>query len=312
MHWAILRYLFVTPILGRHAVLAVPPGLEKWTRIARESRWDLRHSASGLCIFVVSLMIGCTSPSSRFTQTARSHGFIEAKFTGPVHGHSLYLNRWPSPTDVLHVYLGGDGSPWIRGRWISHDPTPRRPVTLELMALDPSPAVYVGRPCYHGAQGRDPAACDPQLWTSHRYSDEVVASLHSAIDYAIDLYDARGIVLIGYSGGGVLALSLAQERADVLALLTIAANLHVRAWTAYHGYLPLQGRNPAQGPALPGDVYQLHLTGGRDQAVPPRLTHLGLERQPGVEIEMLAGFDHRCCWTSIWESVLHRLPGYAR
>jgi pimeloyl-ACP methyl ester carboxylesterase len=257
---------------------------------------------------MLGFMIGCTPPSTRFLQTARSHGLVEAQFSGPDYDHRLFFSRPPAPAEVLHIYLGGDGSPWIRGRWISQDPTPRRPVALELMALDPATAVYLGRPCYHGLGAPQTSACDERLWTSHRYSDEVIASLHGAIDYLVDLHNASGIVLIGYSGGGVLALSLAQERRDVQALVTIAANLHVPAWTAHHGYVPLQGRNPAEGPGLSRDVYQLHLAGDRDRSVPLEITRLGLQHQPGAKFEVLPDFDHHCCWASIWPAVLERLP----
>jgi hypothetical protein len=34
----------------------------------------------------------------------------------------------------LHVYIEHDGTPWLQGVHVAADPTPRRPLVLELMA----------------------------------------------------------------------------------------------------------------------------------------------------------------------------------
>ena len=78
---------------------------------------------------------------------------------------------------MLHVYLDGDGTPML-GSYPAADPTPRDPLVLDLMALDSTPSIYVGRPCYHGLSG---APCSPSLWTSGRYSEPVVASMAAGI-----------------------------------------------------------------------------------------------------------------------------------
>lgn len=103
------------------------------------------------------------------------------------------------------------------------DPGPRNPLMLKLMALDTAPAVYLGRPCYPGLSRQPP--CNPALWTSGRYSPQVLASLARALQTLIRDTGSRGIVLIGHSGGGTLAMLLAARVPDVRAVVTLAGNL---------------------------------------------------------------------------------------
>ena len=52
-------------------------------------------------------------------------------------------------------------------------------------------------------------------------------------------HSARQIVFIGYSGGGTLATLLVEHFPQTRAVVTIAGNLDVKAWTEYHNYEPL-------------------------------------------------------------------------
>jgi hypothetical protein len=36
--------------------------------------------------------------------------------------HTVYKNK-QTPQGLLHVYLGSDGSPWFKRRYITRDPT---------------------------------------------------------------------------------------------------------------------------------------------------------------------------------------------
>ena len=217
--------------------------------------------------------------------------------------HRVYVRKGPSDRGLLHVYLEGDGSPWIGGSRISPDPTAKRAYALELMAKDPSTSAYISRPCYQNLEGR--AECSPDLWTHRRYSAEVVDSLEAAIRNLEEAIPSQGTVLIGYSGGGVLAMLLAERLESTRAVITIAANLDVDAWTSLHGYSPLTGSmNPAEREPLRSDIRQLHLAGGLDSRVPPEIVEAAATLQVDPEIRVYESFDHTCCWVDLWPEIL--------
>ncbi len=207
----------------------------------------------------------------------------------------------------LHVYLEGDGRAWARHRRVARDPTPRDPIAARLAAADPAPAVaYLARPCQFGTASTAP--CSPRYWSSHRYAPEVIAGLDQALDALADAAGARRLVLIGYSGGGTVAALLAARRPDVVALITVAANLDHRAWTRLHGDSPLTGSlNPGDRPEALAGLPQVHLAGAEDRNVPPALARGFVERLgTGAPADLLVvpGFDHRCCWARDWPRLL--------
>ncbi|TVQ85775.1 MAG: alpha/beta fold hydrolase, partial [Chromatiaceae bacterium] len=186
---------------------------------------------------------------------------------------------------------------------MASDPTPRHALALQLMAVDPAPAVYVGRPCYHG-EARTPP-CTPWHWTQGRYGDAVVTSLAAAIDRFADQAGASDLVLIGYSGGGVLAMLLAERLPQVRLVVTLAANLDIDAWCDLHGFSRLtDSLNPAQRPSLPATIRQWHLAGSDDRNVPPALIRRALDRQHDHRFRVLPATDHRCCWQAHWPALL--------
>lgn len=197
----------------------------------------------------------------------------------------------------LHVYIEGDGTPWVRRTRIAGDPTPREPLALRLMEQDRAFSAYVGRPCYWGLARSE--NCEPRLWTSARYSREVVDSMRAVIRGLLDEHGSRQLVLIGHSGGGTLAMLLAPRFEETTAVITIAANLDVDAWTSLHRYLPLhESLNPMELPPLPPRIRQMHLAGGKDDNVPPRLIANAI---------VFPHFDHHCCWVREWPRILRGL-----
>lgn len=199
--------------------------------------------------------------------------------------------------EELHVYIEGDGTPFIRGTRIAGDPTPKKPVALRLMKRDRAFSVYVGRPCYWGLANSP--NCEPSLWTNRRYSQEVVDSMRRVIREQLDAHGAKRLVLIGHSGGGTLAILLAPHFDETTAVITIAANLDIDAWADLHGYTRLEGSlNPAKMPPLPAHIQQLHLAGGRDRNVPPALIPNAI---------VYPRFTHSCCWEREWVGILRKL-----
>ena len=190
----------------------------------------------------------------------------------------------------------------MRAGHSTKDPTPRNLLMLRLLSLDPGPAVFIGRPCYHGLART--AGCSPELWTTARYSDHVVASLAAAIRHVMMRGGFYELALFGHSGGGTLAVLLAERLTETKAVITIAPNLDVDAWTDHHGYSALTGSlNPASRPPLPKDVTQHHYFGGRDRVIPSALV-TPAAMTSNAQVTIVQGFDHVCCWAQIWSDIL--------
>jgi len=211
------------------------------------------------------------------------------------------------PGKDLVVYIEGDGHAWANRRTPSADPTPRELLVLRLAALDPAPkALYLARPCQFSQAA--PAACTPDLWTNARYSQTVVSSLNRALDEAKALSGADRLHLVGYSGGGALAVLVAANRKDVSDILTVAANLDTAAWTAHHGISPLAGSlNPADKASQVAAIPQTHLCGNQDKVVPAFLCQRYLARMGLPETARcleIGGVNHTQGLESRWVDLL--------
>lgn len=206
---------------------------------------------------------------------------------------------------LIHIYLEGDGQPWSRGRWPAANPSSRRLTALQLMTLDPNPSIYLNRPCY--GLNHMPDQCTPDLWTSGRYSREVVKTMQAALDQLKEKYPQKRWLLIGHSGGGSLAMLIAQGRDDVAGIITLAANLDTDAWTRHFGYLPLdRSLNPATMPPLPRHIPRSHFAADGDAQVPESLVADAAERDEHARFILLPG-DHHCCWKEYWPGILHEM-----
>jgi hypothetical protein len=248
------------------------------------------------------LIMGC----ARFeNQTALIHAQYNLnKYTveTALFNHVVFSNN-VRKNNKIHIYIGGDGTPWIKGQWVSGDPTPSNPLTLRLMAMDSHYALLIGRPCYFGQVSQK--GCTSDMWTGARYSTSVVDSMEAAVREVSN--DSNEIVLFGYSGGAVVASLLADRLPNVVAVVTVAGNLDIDAWTRYRGFLPLdQSINPVDHVYLRPNIRFIHLTGGGDTNVPPHITELFVKKHGGT-IWHYPDFGHNCCWESQWPKILGRL-----
>lgn len=253
-----------------------------------------------LGLSLVLLATGCVAPAIKVDQLAAKFGFSRSELQGEGFTHIIYLNQPARQAPKqLHVYLEGDGDPWLNRRIIAPDPTPRDPLMLRLMSLDTSAALYLGRPCYHGLAAKEP--CHPRLWTTHRYSPAVVDSMAAALQHSMAYQNTDTVVLIGHSGGGTLAMLLAPQLEKTQTVLTLAANLDTTAWTQHHNYSPLYGSlNPAQALPLPDHIRQIHLLAAQDKNTPPALFPQSLLQQSQVCVVKITTYRHNCCWFDQW------------
>lgn len=214
--------------------------------------------------------------------------------------HHVYFGTRGAGGDTVHLYIEGDGRPVVNRTRIASDPTPRASIVLRWMLDDPAPSYYLGRPCYFGMAARD--ACDSRWWTTERYAPAVVESMVAA---ARRLLAGRPVVLIGYSGGGTLAVAMAGELDNVRGLVTVAGNLNVQGWTTHHGYTPLTP--PGDGRALlrrVRTVPQRHYVGGRDRNVLPDLTFGLSDAAAADSVCVMRRWDHECCWVARWPQLV--------
>ncbi|HEY5806630.1 MAG TPA: hypothetical protein VIT67_01605 [Povalibacter sp.] len=266
----------------------------------------MRYRTVGLIL--VLLMQGCLSTGQRIDRQAQAAGLTRSVIAGTSYQHIVYANGSPTSGEWQHrlvVYLDGDGRPWSAdGQQPSTDPTTRDPIALRLLAGTAAPGIYVARPCYQQLLDE---RCSAATWTSERYSSATIASLAAAIRHASANDDAVQLVLVGYSGGGVLAVLVAEQLNNVAAVITIAANLDIDAWTRHHGYLPLtESLNPAT--STHDHLWpEIHLQGGQDAVVPAATTDGYFLRYPQAERRTLHDYGHVCCWVQAWPSLFREV-----
>jgi pimeloyl-ACP methyl ester carboxylesterase len=151
------------------------------------------------------------------------------------------------------------------------------------------------------------AGCSPLLWTYQRYGPDVIAAMMEALTSFMREYRYTGLVLIGHSGGGALALLLAQHFAATREVVTLAGNADIDVWADLHGFTRLQGSlNPASVPG--GEFAEMHLLGGRDEVIPAAVFQPVLRKRQNAQIAIIPGFDHVCCWEKLWPDILNNLP----
>ncbi len=249
------------------------------------------------------------SPAKVYQATAEKLGLAHSLVSTKSFDLTVFSNQKSVSRDqALHIYIEGDGQPFIRGRYINKDPTSRRAVALKLLAKDSNPALLLGRPCYHQYYNQvDSRGCDSnKWWTSHRYGQDVIDAMAEAVMQLNQ--EQQRVVLIGHSGGGALAMLLANRLAGVASVVTISGNLDVRAWTKQHAYTPLFGSlNPIDQLAPVADIKQLHLVGANDKNIPYDAWQAKVAKPQASTVNIFPDFTHNCCWEKIWPGILEQL-----
>jgi hypothetical protein len=243
---------------------------------------------------------GCTSPAAHLEELARQQDHRMATLPTTQFDLRVALPNAPQPDSRLRVYLEGDGRAWITATQPSLDPTPRDLLLARLALSDPRPSVYLARPC----QFVQSPGCGPRHWTHARFSKEVVASLSEAFDQLQRRHGNRDFELIGYSGGGALALLLAAARDDIAQVQTLAGNLSPRRWAQRLELEPLHGSlEPLDFTGRLRALPQRHLAGVDDRVVPASLLDEYVARlgpADCLELHRLAGVDHHAGWLERW------------
>lgn len=221
-----------------------------------------------------------------------------------------YVPRAPVSSDLLTIYIEGDGLAWVASDMPSFDPTPAQPIALRMALAQPEgTAAYLARPCqYTGPNARH---CTQTYWTRKRFAPEVVETMNDAVSTLKTRFNAKSLQLVGYSGGGAIALLIASRRTDAPRVVTVAGNLDTDAWTRHHRITPLTGSlNPAHEQARLATVKQIHLSGSQDSTIPPQIaqdfaSRFAPHQRPATRT--LDGYTHHCCWAENWHSLWPQL-----
>lgn len=251
-------------------------------------------------LLVSVALTGCQSPYQALQALANQHG-----------GQTQILSTQPFPlvlgSSVQHpsasrirVYLEGDGHAWATASQPSLNPSPRHLLVAQLALSDPTPSLYLARPCQYVIT----SDCNPDVWTDRRFSEEVMVSLEQALDLIKTRLGNRDFELVGYSGGAALALVLAARRDDIALVQTLAGNLSPRQWTKLHHLSPLAGSlDPLDYRVRLAQIPQRHLLGANDRIVPPILL-VNYQNRLGetecLESVVLEEATHSDGWTETW------------
>lgn len=205
-------------------------------------------------------------------------------------------------------YLEGDGR--VADRFgISRDPTPRQDTLVALMKLDSRPnVIYVARPCQYTPKNLNPKCYNNKYWTSRRFSQESV----DVLDQVMTTTNISGkkFSIVGYSGGGGLAVLIANQNQMVSDIVTIGGNLDSELFTEYHRSVPMdESLNPINYAVNISHIPQLHLGGELDRIVPPEIAQkfVALASSDQVKVKILPGVTHSRGWKEFWQPQMDRL-----
>jgi len=206
----------------------------------------------------------------------------------------------------LTVYIEGDGLAWRNRTTPSDDPTPRRAIGLSLAVTDGSAnVVYLARPCQFTPMQDNPR-CTPAYWTGKRYAEEVVASLDAALTHYLDRVPGQAVNLVGYSGGGALAVLIAARRHDVASVRTVGGNLDHVAVNRLHHVSPMpDSLNAIDVAARVAHIAQIHFSGADDQVVPTSVARSFVKAVgPCAQLKVIPGMSHESNWAQQWPQLL--------
>ncbi|HQW57939.1 MAG TPA: alpha/beta hydrolase [Gammaproteobacteria bacterium] len=218
---------------------------------------------------------------------------------------------------TLTIYIEGDGRTWITRSKLSNNPTPKNPLALKLAVLDNSANVaYLARPCQYTPHSLD-SACNPLVWSDQRFSETVIQSMNEAVENLKKSAKARQIHLVGFSGGGAIAILIAARRNDIASLRTVAGDLNPTALSQYHQTSPLTSSlDPNTRTVIQKLIHlpQQHFSGEKDKTVPPfiaeefvaRLRKLG---SPCTSQTTIKDATHHQGWEAIWPTLLDKPLG---
>jgi dienelactone hydrolase len=268
-------------------------------------------------LFIIVIILFQATPAypiSYFTpgikqadEIARKAGFKKQRVATSDFTLTVYT-KTDRLSDVLTIYIEGDGFAFTSRRMISSNPTPKDPVALRLAAADPHTNIaYLGRPCQYISE-KEEKNHNSKYWSDARFSEEVIRSMNQAVDTIKRQTAANETVLIGYSGGAAIAVLLAARRDDIAEIVTVAGNLDHIAVNKYHKVAQLRNSlNPIDYAEQVAYIPQRHFAGSKDKVVPVDIIKnfaLASGDTSYQTVIVAEGCGHNKGWADIWQDLI--------
>ena len=263
-------------------------------------------SRIGFTTVVLSFLLSsCQTPArnNQLLTRGKLYGFEKVLVKGGDFWITTY-QKIQNKSEPYVFYIEGDGAAFAGKYRVSTNPTPRRQMFINLATMDKRQnVVYVARPCQYTPMELNPK-CDTSYWTDKRLSDDSVAAINDVINKVNSNH--QKFSLIGYSGGGGMAVLVAARNSMVKDIITIAGNLDHRAFTNYHNVTPMIGSlNPINYAKSIKHIPQWHISGGKDEIIPPFIADKYVEESasPCVHQKIFPDINHKAGWNRVWEYV---------
>ncbi len=258
-----------------------------------------------LLLLSIVLLSSCKTLTYEHDSIGKMYGFQKVL----VKGGDFWITTYQKISDKRKpyvFYIEGDGAAFAGKYQVSRNPTPRKPMFIKLAAMDDRPnVVYVARLCQYTPTKLNPK-CNTQYWTNKRMSDDTVQSLNDVIN---NINNHNKFSLIGFSGGGGIAVMIAARNSMVKDVITVAANLDHVAFTTLHNVTPMIGSlNPIDYVNQVKHIPQLHISGGKDNIVPPFIADKFVQKAASncVKQQIYEETSHNHGWRKVWKYVYTR------
>lgn len=258
-------------------------------------------------ILLIFSLSACAPTIKTRNKEPETYGVLKGFEKKLVKGDQFWITTYQRITNrnmPFVFYIEGDGFAFYNRYRVSDNPTPLHPMVLKLAAKDSRPnIVYIARPCQYTDMSINPT-CNTSYWTDKRMSEEVIRSLNEVIQ---TVNNGQKFSLIGWSGGGGMAVLIAARNKNVKDIITIAGNLDHMNFNKYHNARPMIGSlNPIDYAANVRNIPQLHVSGGKDKIVPPFITdgYVRKAASPCVHQEILTDVTHDKGWDKAWDYIL--------
>lgn len=252
------------------------------------------------------LLTSCATTRINGTKVADELAINQGFKKQEIKGGDFFITTYEKikdPKMPYVIYIEGDGK-IVSGDFISKDPTPTKPMLINLAFVDPRPnVIYMGRPCQYTSMDRN-TKCSKEYWTNKRLSEETIVSMNEAIN---KITNNKKFDLVGFSGGGAASILIAARNANVTSVLTLAGNLDILAFTKHHKSSPMnESLNPVDWARQVQNIPQLHISGGQDRTVPTFIAQnfMGKINTPCAKHMVIEKAQHNKYWDEYWAKIL--------